>query len=60
MYERDKVFFTAGDIVQFKHEIGDKPLMVVQKVEKTTIKSEGASVLLGIQCMWFSKDFNWR
>lgn len=56
MYEREKVFFAAGDLVQVKHDLVPKPLMVVQQVDKAIIKKEGVSQLLGITCMWFSGD----
>lgn len=54
----EKIFFSAGDIVTLKHDLVDKPRMLVQSVDKTTFPSaKGAKpALLGVTCIWFSKD----
>lgn len=52
-----KVFFAAGDLVTLKHDIDNRPSMVVQSVDKSTIKSESVVALLGVTCIWFSSDF---
>ena len=50
----EKVFFAAGDRVEVKHDIENKPMMVVQKIDKITMG--GGSALLGVTCFWFSSD----
>lgn len=51
-----RVFFAAGDVVRIKHQLPNKPDMLVQEVVKATIPSQGASkgTLLGVSCIWFS------
>ena len=63
-----KVFFSAGDLVTLKHDLENKPIMLVQTIDKTTFPrartpmSGAASAerrvggLLGVTCIWFSKD----
>ena len=61
-----KVFFSAGDLVTLKHELNNKPTMLVQTIDKTTFPrtpmSRPATTerrvggLLGVTCIWFSKD----
>lgn len=54
----EKIYFRSGDLVEIKHALADKPIMIVQSVDKITIpdKREGGG-LLGITCLWFTKDF---
>jgi hypothetical protein len=57
----EKVFFSAGDIVTLKHDIGDKPKMLIQSVDKTVMPrlntgGEKKPALLGVTCIWFSTD----
>lgn len=49
----DKVFYTAGDVVQIKHPLPCKPIMLVKGKETKTIKGEG-NHFLGIKCFWFT------
>ena len=69
---REKVYFSAGELVMVKHEIPNRPLMVVKSVDKLTMpksqtKSQtkaytssrddlGAGGLLGVTCFWFSAN----
>lgn len=53
----NKVFFTPGDRVTIKHEIPNKPTMLVRGKETTLVKKEGeASYFKGIKCFWFTLD----
>lgn len=47
----------AGNIVQLRQDIPNKPLMVVIKKETTIFKKEDKeNNLKGIRCMWFTKN----
>lgn len=50
---KEKVFFKAGDKVMIKHDIANRPEMIVQSVDKTTFGND-KSGLLGVTCIWFS------
>ena len=58
--EEDKVFFNAGDIVQLKQNIPNKPIMIVVKKETFLFKHAGnrledkKPILKGIRCRWFT------
>lgn len=52
----DKVFFSSGDIVIVKHDIPNKPAMIVQSIDKLPIASGDRVALLGVTCIWFSAD----
>ena len=60
--EENNIFFNAGDVVQLKQNIPNKPKMVVVKkvtsIFKHDIKKpeDKRSVLKGIKCMWFTSD----
>lgn len=51
----EKIFFSPGDLVQLKQDIPFKPVMIVQSVDKQTIRKTDpdSSMLLGISCIWF-------
>ncbi len=54
----DKTFFKEGDLVILDKELPNKPIMMVEKIEKTQIPNdEGVKILFGIRCIWFDK--NW-
>lgn len=54
---RERIFFAAGDIVQVKHDLEDKPKMLVQSVDKAAYPADSkTSMLLGVTCIWFSTD----
>lgn len=53
----EKVFYAAGDVLTLKQDIPNKPDMVVQSVDKSTMKENGKNILLGVTCIWFSKDY---
>lgn len=54
----DKVYFNAGDVVQLKQNIPNKPIMIVVKKETSLFKHDKdvdkKSVLKGIRCRWFT------
>ena len=57
--KEDKVFFNPGEIVMLRQEIPNRPLMVVESVDKTTMKVQnGVSkpILFGIKCIWFDTN----
>lgn len=52
----EKIFFSSGDIVEIKHDISNKPRMVVQTIDKLPMKEGDRVSLLGVTCIWFSSD----
>ena len=48
----DKVLFNPGATVTLKQDIDNKPTMVVDSVDKSSV--DGSIKLLGITCMWFN------
>lgn len=58
-YDDDRVFFCPGELVQLKHEIENKPVMVVtEKVTRNIKDKDGKneSLFVGIRCVWFDKN----
>ena len=59
-YDEDKVYFNAGDIVQLKQNIPNKPTMIVVKKETSLFKHDNKRledkrpILKGIRCRWFT------
>ena len=59
-YDEDKVYFNAGDIVQLKQDIPNKPIMIVVKKETSLFKHDSKRledkrpILKGIRCRWFT------
>lgn len=58
----DKIYFNAGDVVQLKQDIPNKPKMVVIKKVTSIFKHDLSKLedkkgpLRGIKCMWFTTD----
>ena len=53
----NKVFFTPGDIVTIKHDISNRPTMLVKGKETKTIRgNDDATHFKGIRCFWFTVD----
>ncbi len=58
--EEDKVYFNAGDVVQLKQNIPNKPTMIVVKKETSLFKHDSKRledkrpILKGIRCRWFT------
>lgn len=59
--EEEKVYFNAGDVVQLKQDIPNKPTMIVIKKETSLFKHDDKKdnkkpILIGIRCRWFTQD----
>jgi len=55
-YISNKIYFRSGDLVTMKHEMPNKPTMLVQSVDKMNIPSKDTGGLLGVTCLWFTND----
>lgn len=60
-YDEDKVYFNAGDVVQLKQNIPNKPTMIVVKKETSLFKHDRKEddkrpILKGIRCRWFTSN----
>jgi len=56
---KEKVFFASGDRVILRHDIPNKPIMIVQTIDKITAfgkEETNGTALLGVTCFWFSSD----
>lgn len=59
MTENEKIYFVAGDLVEVRHEIDNKPKMfVTDKIIKSIKDKDGnvESVFLGLKCKWYDKN----
>lgn len=57
--EQEKIFFVAGDIVEVRHNIENKPKMfVTDKITKSIKDKDGniENVFLGLKCKWYDKN----
>lgn len=60
--QENKTYFNAGDIVQLKQDIPNKPIMIVVRKETSIFKhdqkrlEDKKPILIGIKCRWFTKD----
>lgn len=57
--EQDKIYFVAGDIVEIRHNIENKPKMfVTDKITKSIKDKDGniENVFLGLKCKWYDKN----
>lgn len=54
-FRTEKIYFVPGDVVTIKHDIENKPQMIVKAKESKVVKHEDASHFLGIRCFWFSE-----
>lgn len=52
----DKIYFTPGQLVILKHDLPNKPIMMVVRKETSIFKSTGDNILRGIRCRWFTTD----
>jgi hypothetical protein len=54
---KPRVYFSPGDIVRVKHDLKNRPDMVVKSVDKIDTPAKGDSTaLLGITCFWFDEN----
>lgn len=57
--ENEKIYFVAGDLVEVRHEIENKPKMfVTDKIIKSIKDKDGnvESIFLGLKCKWYDKN----
>ena len=57
--ELDKIYFVAGDIVEVRHNIDNKPKMfVTDKITKSIKDKDGniENIFLGLKCKWYDKN----
>lgn len=57
--EQEKIYFVAGDIVEIRHNIENKPKMfVTDKITKSIKDKDGniENVFLGLKCRWYDKN----
>lgn len=57
--EQEKIYFVAGDIVEVRHNIENKPKMfVTDKIMKSIKDKDGniENVFLGLKCKWYDKN----
>lgn len=57
--ELDKIYFVAGDTVEVRHNIENKPKMfVTDKITKSIKDKDGniENVFLGLKCKWYDKN----
>lgn len=52
----EKVYFAPGQVVKLRQPIANKPLMVVQKVERNMIRTNGKDLLKGVKVRWFTDN----
>lgn len=52
----DKIYFTPGQLVMLKHDLPNKPIMMVVRKETSIFKNTGDNILRGIRCRWFTTD----
>ena len=55
IHSTDRTYFIPGDTVEIKHDMENKPKMLVQSIDKQTIRSE-KGILLGVTCIWFNSN----
>lgn len=51
----EKIFFTAGDEVELRQDVPNKPIMVVKSIDKVNPTGE-KPMLFGITCFWFTTE----
>lgn len=57
--EINKIFFNPGDVVTIRHEIENKPTMVVrEKIVRSIVNKYGEkeAIFVGIKCFWFDEN----
>ena len=52
--DKDK-YFKEGDVVILRQELQNRPVMMVDKIVRSMLKT-GTTSLLGIRCFWFDKN----
>ena len=73
MEQIEKIFYVPGDIVTIKHDLPNKPKMLVTEVVTNKFRAQGGFDLkrrpmlpsepknhfVGIRCGWFTNDGNY-
>lgn len=54
MENKEKIYFLPGDLVKFKKDLPNAPIMLV--VKKVTKQYKSTSYFQGILCRWFTTD----
>lgn len=54
--EREKIFFLPGEVVTIKHDVPNKPIMIVKGKDSKLFKDSDKDYFKGIRCFWFSTD----
>jgi len=57
----DKIYFSPGCVVTIKHDLPNKPVMLVKGKETKTFREYGAdgkesTFFKGIKCFWFTTE----
>ena len=56
-YDEEKIFFTPGDLCTLKQDIPNKPIMIVQRIERSLMRNgAGKEYLRGVRTRWFTKE----
>lgn len=59
LINEERVYFCPGDIVILKHDIDNKPkMLVIEKVTRDIVSKDGStdSLFRGLKCRWFDKE----
>lgn len=55
--QEEKVFFSPGDIVTLKQDIPNKPIMIVNRVERSIMRNrDNKDILKGVRTRWFTEN----
>lgn len=57
--DETKMYFNPGDLVRIKHDLPNKPVMLVyEKVTRSLMNKNGEkeNVFIGIKCRWFDMN----
>ena len=53
----EKVYFVPGQKVTLKQDIPNKPIMIVQRIERSLMRNgAGKEYLRGVRTRWFTKE----
>lgn len=52
----DREFFKGGDIVTLRQDIPNKPVMLVDKIDRLKMSDSSSISLIGINTIWFDKN----
>ena len=53
----EMTYLNPGQLVTLRQDIPNKPVMIVNRIERSIMKkSNGRSLLKGVKCRWFTED----